>query len=285
MSRPLCSIVIPVFNHASLTRQCLEHLLAEEHASCRVEIVVVDDASTDLTPEVLAGYRDRITAVRRPVNGGFARASNDGARAASGEPLVFLNNDTLAQPGWLDALVRHAEAHPRAGVVGGKLLFPDGTVQHAGVVVTGERGVRHVYAGFPGDNPAVCRPRRFQAVTAACALVRREAFEAAGGFDTSYTNGLEDADLCLRLGKLGWEVWYCPDCVVWHLESVSRRGRHDLENSLFFFERWGEEARPDDLETYREDGLLDVAYERPLFPISLHVSPRLAAIDSATRQD
>src|SRR6202040_3852687 len=85
-----------------------------------------------------------------------------------------------------------------------------------------DRYPRHVYTGFPADHPAVETARRFQIVTAACALMRREAFTLAGGFDTSFANGYEDVDLCLRLGELGYEVHYCPRSVVYHLESITR---------------------------------------------------------------
>src|SRR4051794_28907328 len=196
-----CSIVIPVHGRAGLTRQCLDTILsARPHAA--TELIVVDDASTDDTPALLRSYGDAIRIVSRSENGGFAQACNDGARATAGEHVVFLNNDTRPVAGWLDALVAVADANPRAGAVGSKLLFPHDTVQHAGVVVCQDGHPRHLYAGFPADHPAVCRPRRLQAVTAASMLVPREALERAGGFDTAFRNSLEDTDLCLRLGEL-----------------------------------------------------------------------------------
>src|SRR6185295_9859186 len=131
---------------------------------------------------------EAVRTLRRDHNGGFAVACNDGAAAARGELLVFLNNDTEPRPGWLDALVEHADAHAEAAAVGAKLLFPDDTVQHAGVVICQDGRPRHLYAGFPADHPAVEKPRAFQAVTAACMLVRRDAFDRAGGFDQDFRN-------------------------------------------------------------------------------------------------
>ena len=176
---PDCSIVIPVYNHASVTRQCLNALLENPPQDVECEIVVVDDASTDITPELLASYGSQITGIRHQQNRGFAHACNDGAAAASGELLVFLNNDILPRPGWLEALVRYARAHPAAAVVGSKLLYPDGTIQHAGVVICrSDRYPRHLYRGFPGEHPAVNVSRTLQVVTAACMSMDHEADQA-----------------------------------------------------------------------------------------------------------
>src|SRR6185436_19309609 len=103
-----------------------------------------------------------------------------------------------------------------------KLLYPDGSVQHAGVVIGRDRWPHHLYAGFPGEHPAVQRGRPVSAVTAACMLIHRRDFAALGGFDGAYRNGYEDFDLCLRLREEGREVRYCPRSVLYHLESVTR---------------------------------------------------------------
>src|SRR5438876_3270570 len=143
------SVIVPVYGQAALTRQCLDNLLASRDGREGPEIVVVDDGSADETPELLREYGDRIRVVRHERNLGFAAACNDGAVAASGEALVFLNNDTIPQPGWLDALLACGHEHPRAAVVGAKLLFPDDTVQHAGVVICQYGYPKNGSAGFP----------------------------------------------------------------------------------------------------------------------------------------
>ena len=276
-SGPRCSIVIPVHGRAGLTRQCIDAILAEPPGAS-FEVIVVDDASPDDTAAVLHGYGDAIGVVTRGANGGFARASNDGAAAAEGEYLVFLNNDTIPLAGWLDELVATADADPRVGVAGSKLLFPNDTIQHAGVVVCQDGNPRHIYAGFPAGHPAVEKDRAFQAVTAASMLVRRDLFERAGGFDADFHNSLEDTDLCMRVGQLGYEVRYCPRSVLYHLESVSR-GRNSKEiaaNTRLFKERWGDKAERDDLRRYVEDGLLRVRY-REIYPIGIELAPELAA--------
>lgn len=276
MSAPRCSIVIPVHGRAGLTRQCVDTILREPPAT-GFELVVVDDASPDETPEVLAGFGDALRSVRLDENAGFAGACNAGAHEAAGELLVFLNNDTIPVAGWLDALVAHADAHPDAGIVGAKLLFPNETVQHAGVVICQDGNPRHIYAGFPASHPAVNRSRRFQAVTAACMLVRREAFDAVGGFDEAYRNCLEDTELCLQAGARGYEVRYCHESVLYHLESVSRgrRAKEIERNAKLFRSRWDGRARRDDLDYYVADGLLKVRY-RDVYPLGLEIAPELA---------
>ncbi len=276
MSDPRCSIVIPVHDRAGLTRRCLAAILADPPRTS-FEIVVVDDASADETAAVLAEQPDPVRSLRRAQNGGFAVACNDGAGAARGELLLFLNNDTEPQPGWLDALVDHADAHPQAAAVGAKLLFPDGSVQHAGVVICQDGRPRHIYAGFRADHPAVQRPRAYQAVTAACMLVRRPDFERTGGFDPAFRNALEDVDLCLRLRAAGSEVHYCPTSVVVHLESASRgRGSTNVQHNFDLFrDRWAETVQRDDLRHYVEDGLLRINY-RDTYPLAFQVSPELA---------
>ncbi len=272
------SIVVPVHNCASLTGRCLDIVLAGLPAGC--EVIVVDDASTDATPAVLAGYGDAIRTVSIARNGGYANACNEGARLTQGELLVFLNNDTEPQPGWLEALIRYAEENPAAAVVGAKLVYPSGAVQHAGVVI-GQDGYPHnLYAGLPADHPAVSRSRRLQAATGACVLVRRQAFEDADGFDTGFVNSLEDVDICLRIGEAGGEVHYCHEAVVTHLESASRGRQDRFEQSVKLYrERWRGRVRRDDLATYAEDGLIEVEYAET-YPLRFSISPHLAVLDA-----
>ncbi len=274
---PRCSVIIPVHNWASLTRQCLDTLLQSPAGAGDFEIVVVDDASSDSTPAMLASYGDRVRTVRHAANAGFGASCNDGAAAASAtDYLVFLNNDTIPQSGWLGALITDVEMHPETAVVGSQLLFPNHTIQHAGVVICQDCYPRHIYTGFPAYHPAVNKSRRFQVVTAACALYRRSAFEQQGGFDANFRNGYEDVDLCLRLGAAGWEVRYCHRSVLYHLESLSRATRTAdyLHNDALYRERWMEWVRPDEFDYYVEDGLLKVSYS-DYYPIELEMSPFL----------
>jgi GT2 family glycosyltransferase len=277
------SVVIPVFGRAALTERCLETVLATVPAG--TEVVVVDDASPDETLAVLAAFGEAIRVVALPHNGGFARACNSGAAAARGDLLVFLNNDTEPQPGWLDALLAYADSNPGADVVGAKLLYPNGSVQHAGVVFGQDGYPHHLYAGLPADHPAVNRSRPLQAVTAACMLVRRTAFEGAGGFDDGYENSLEDVDLCLRLGERGGSVHYCHSAELLHLESASRGRQDRFETSLDRYrERWRQRVHRDDLEIYAADRLLSVEYPAS-YPVRMAISPLLSVVDRGREEE
>lgn len=234
---------------------------------------------------VLINPGERIRAIRHEVNMGFAVSCNDGAAIADGDFLVFLNNDTIPQAGWLDALLHYAIQYPEVAIVGAKLLYPNNTIQHAGIVFHDNGDPRHVYAGFPANHPAVNVSRRFQAVTAACALVRRPAFEQVAGFDTVFRNGYEDVDLCLRLGALGADIHYCHESVVYHLESVSDgRRTHDVTNYEQYRSRWAHRVRQDAVQYYVDDNLLKIAIPF-LYPTQFTISPLLGTISGETEQE
>jgi GT2 family glycosyltransferase len=282
------SVVIPVYGNVALTLGCLDAIAAHV-PKVDYEIIVVDDASPDRTSILLADRvaRDnRLSVVTHTVNAGFGASCNDGADRAAGQYIVFLNNDTVPQPGWLDALVHHADTNPSVGIVGAKLLFPDGSVQHAGVVIGADRNPHHVYAGVPGDHPAVNKVRSLQIVTGACMLVRRELFNRLGGFDLGYRNGHEDVDLCLRAGRHGHVVHYCPDSVVTHLESVTRSlaSAESAANGRRYRDQWAGVVEPDDLGMYADDGLLDIAYG-DTYPVRVRISPLVARVDDGERRD
>lgn len=250
------SIIIPVHNRADLTRQCLT-ALAEVTAGVEFEVIVVDNASTDETAAVLDQLSGDVQIIRNAENAGFATACNQGAKAARGRHLVFLNNDTIPQRGWLQALVEEVRTHPEVAVVGSKLLYPDGRIQHAGVVFSRSLFVPyHVYRQFPGDAPAVSYRRELQCVTAACMLIRRDVFEAVGGLDEGYRNGFEDVDLCLKVRERGWRIVYQPASVLYHLESQSSgRMAHERQNGERLFARWGDHWwLPDEDAVYFQDG-------------------------------
>ncbi len=278
------AVVIPTFNGAALLRMCLDELIAHPPQTCELTIVIADDGSSDDTESVVPQRSDLIYH-RNERNLGFARTCNAGAAAAGPQDhLVFLNNDTLPLPGWLDALVREADEHPEAAAIGAKLLFPNGTVQHAGVAIGEDRWPHHIYAGFPSDHAAVSHSRDMVAVTAACMLVRRQAFDDLGGFDADFHNGYEDIDLCLRLGADGHAVRYCAASVVYHFESVTRwpgeRKESTEANDRLYAERWADRVDPDDIRHYIEDGLLGFEYSA-YYPLELSLSPHLATVARA----
>jgi len=235
-----CSIIIPVWNKAELTRQCLVALgPATEDVS--FELIIVDNHSTDGTPQFLSSLGGDVRIITNDENLGFAKACNQGAAAATGEYIVFLNNDTIPLTGWLSALVDEVKAHSDVAVVSSKLLYEDGTVQHAGVVIDrNSLTPYHLYKGFAADHPAVNKRRELSAVTAACLLIRRSVFAEIGGFDEGFINGFEDVDLCLKVRDRKGRIVYQPRSVLYHLESQTPgRKQHEQENGYRFLQRWG----------------------------------------------
>jgi len=205
-------------------------------------VIVVDNGSTDGTSDLLSswsGSRSNARVVSLGRNLGFARACNEGARLARGHYLVFLNNDTLPTPGWLEKMLGLAEAEPRVGIIGSKLLYPDGRIQHIGVVFGEDKTPNHIYRGFSSKIRPARISREYQAVSGACLLVRRDLYELVGGMDERYQNSYEDADLCLKIRARGYRVLVCADSVVYHFESMSEGRRiQDFRNSALFKARW-----------------------------------------------
>ena len=271
-----CSIIIPVWNKFELTIQCLTQL-ARVTKDVRFELIVVDNASTDGTSAFLAGIGGNVQIITNQSNLGFAKACNQGAKAARGPYLVFLNNDTIPTERWLEALVEEVETNPEVAVVGSKLLYPNGTVQHAGVALSRFfETPYHLYAGAASQLPAVNKRREFNAVTGACMLVRKEAFEAVDGFYEGYINSFEDIDLCLKIRQKGGRIVYQPKSVLYHLESQTPgRKDHDLENIRLFRERWMNSWWPDEDIIYLSDGYVITEIEN-----GNNVSHRLRTIES-----
>ncbi|MGH7258803.1 MAG: glycosyltransferase, partial [Nitrospiraceae bacterium] len=251
-----CSIIIPVYNRAELTRQCLTALAAVTEGAS-YEVIFVDNGSTDETAALLDSLGGDVRVVRNTDNLGFAKACNQGAAIAKSRYLVFLNNDTVPVGGWLTPLLHEVETHAEVAVVGSKLLYADDTIQHAGVAFSRDWFTPyHLYKGFPRDSAAVSRRRELQCVTAACMLVRKDMFDAVQGFDEGYRNGFEDVDLCLKIRAQGGKIIYQPQSVLYHLESQTPgRKLHEEANSRRLVQRWGAHWwLPDDDLLRFEDG-------------------------------
>ncbi|MFT3667431.1 MAG: glycosyltransferase [Pseudoxanthomonas sp.] len=217
---PRVSIVIPVYNQAAHTLGCLR-ALAEHPPAAACEIIVVDDGSCDETRDwmtSIAGLRYHV----RAENGGFIAACNDGAALARGTYLVFLNNDTFPQPGWLDALLDTFGAWPEAGLVGAQLVYPDGRLQEAGGVVFSD-GSAWNYGRFEApEDPRFAFLRDVDYCSGAAIMVPQDVFAAAGGFDTLYAPAYyEDTDLAFTVRALGRRVLYQPAARVVHLEGAT----------------------------------------------------------------
>ena len=223
------TIVIPCFNRADLTAGCLKSL-AETTNMDDVEMVLVDNGSTDETRLLDSSTTGGLRVIRNSTNLGFARACNQGASVASSDVLVFLNNDIVALPGWLDALLDLLDQEGSVGIAGARLLYPDGTIQHGGVDVTIDSGGRlqgqYRFVGEQAGHPPANVLSEVEAVTGAALCIRRSCFEEIGGFSEEYWNGNEDLDLCLSARASGWSVVYEPGSTLVHLESQSGPERY-----------------------------------------------------------
>ncbi|MFZ5643477.1 MAG: glycosyltransferase [Bacillota bacterium] len=237
---PLVSIIIPVYNKVEYTRQCVESLCRTLNLSGgKIEIIIVDDNSTDGTKAYLKTLPGCFRVVTNSKNVGCGKAMNRGASIARGQYFVFLNNDTVALPGWLDELMKVIKTEKNVGLVGSKLLFPDGTIQHAGVIITNSLEVFHIYYRKPGDSPEVDEFSDYQAVTGACILIKKDLFLEVGCYDDDYANSHLDIDLCLKVKQKGYRIVYCPRAVLYHYESVSDgRKKHDNKDERIFINKW-----------------------------------------------
>jgi O-antigen biosynthesis protein len=250
-SEPLVSIVIPSrgqvreirYEPVVLVEHCVRSIV-ERSTYENYEIVCVLDADTprnviDALREIAAG-RLRIVRYDRPFS--FSQKINLGAVRSEGEHLLLLNDDIeVATPNWLERMVMYS-AHPGVGAVGGKLLWEDGRLQHAGILFEG--GLPgHPYRGFAGDHRGygngVRIARNCLAVTGACLMTSRELFEQAGGLSLTLPVNYNDVDYCLKLHSQGQRIVYDPDLVMLHFESSSRSMEVEEWEKDRLCERWG----------------------------------------------
>jgi GT2 family glycosyltransferase len=232
------SIIIPTKDKVDYLRMCVDTII-KYTAYLNFEILLVDNKSED--PETFAYYYslskdERVRVIDYPDEFNYSAANNLGASHATGDYLLFLNNDIeVLDPGWLGELVRWVE-RPEIGVVGTKLVYPDGTVQHAGVVLGMEGHASHVFWGAvdkqSGPFGSVDWYRNYMAVTGACMMIRREVFEEVGGFDEDYILAFSDVEICIRLIDKGYRVLYTPYARLRHYEGMSR-GNHIPPKDIF----------------------------------------------------
>jgi GT2 family glycosyltransferase len=181
------------------------------------EIIVVDDASTDETASALALRKDVDTIVRHEENTGFQGAATDGAAAARGDVIIFLNNDTLPQPGWLDALLEQLN-EPGVGIAGSMFLFPDGRVQEFGGIVWRDASAYHIGASMDPRQPLFSQPRDVDYVSGAGMAIAKTFWDEIGGFDPELKPAYyEDTDLCMKVRAAGKRVVVTPHSRIVHI--------------------------------------------------------------------
>lgn len=251
---PTVTIIIPFKDQVDMTRRCLETLLARTEYT-DFDVILINNWS--MTQEALNFIKStdgmprvRVLTVEEDFN--YSRLNNLAAAETDAELLVFMNNDLFPETAdWLRLLVNELLVEPEVAAVGGRFLYPNGTVQHAGVIV-GEGGPAcHVHKWSPGADAGftgrIMLSHEMTAVTGACMLVRASVFREVGGFDeVGFKVAFNDVDLCLKIRAAGYRIVYCAEMVAVHHESISRGSDDTPEQELRFFseqqlllERWG----------------------------------------------
>lgn len=242
--KPLVSIVIPVYNEYRMTVYCLRSLL-DHLADVPCQVIIADDASTDLT----ASLQERIfgvTVERAAENRGFLQNCNAGAELATGDYILFLNNDTAFTPGWLSALIDVFEQDSQAGIAGPMLLYGNGRLQEAGGIVWDDASGWNYGRMDDPSRPEYCYRREADYVSGACLLIRAGLWRELGGFDERYVPAYyEDTDLCFAARAAGYKVVYQPHSRIYHFEGISHGTdlnagikQHQVVNAERFLEKW-----------------------------------------------
>jgi GT2 family glycosyltransferase len=244
---PEVSILVPVYGKFATTWACLDSL-ARTAAGSTFEVIVANDCSPDRTLDMLSRVRG-VRVVNNTTNLGFVRSNNHAAKEARGKWLCLLNNDTRVTSGWLGPLLRTFEAFPNAGLVGAKLLFPDGKLQEAGGIVFRDAVCTNYGRNRDPRRPEFCFTRPVDYCSAAAVVIPKALWDELGGFDDRYHPAYyEDTDLAFRVRKAGYDVLYQPLSRVVHYEGVThgrdaKKGlkRHQALNHRRFFDRWRDE--------------------------------------------
>ncbi|MEH2069892.1 MAG: glycosyltransferase [Nostoc sp.] len=226
----LVSIIIPTRDLGNVLDKCLTSIF-EKTTYPNYEVILIDNGSQEEnTANIISKWQQKESSKFRcyqldiPFN--YSKINNYAVNQANGDYLLFLNNDIeLITPDWMNAMVEQAQ-RPSIGAVGALLLYPDNTIQHAGVIIGigGVAGHSHKY--YPAESAGyfdqILTANNYSAVTAACLMCRRETFEAIGGFEEELAVAFNDVDLCLKLVKLGYRNIYLPHVMLYHYESKSR---------------------------------------------------------------
>lgn len=218
---PEATIIVPVYKQHHLTLACVLSVL-ESEPQTHFEILIADDASPDPADDLFEHFAPAIRVLKAPINLGFLRNCNNAAREARGKYLIFLNNDTIVLPGWLDALVARCRAAKDKVISGSKLVNPDGTLQEAGAIVWSD-GTGWNYGR--NDDPAkvfYSKPRKVDYCSGASLCVPKAMWEELGGFDDDFAPAYcEEVDFCFRARNRGYETFYEPQSVLIHVEGAS----------------------------------------------------------------
>ena len=219
VTNPLVTIIIPVYNNWKITENCLRSL-SRQTFNAPVEVVVVDDGSSDETPERLQEIPG-VRVVTQPKNAGYLYAIRAGVAASNSEFVVLLNNDVVVCDNWLEPLLARVQ-DPKIGAVGSMLLFPNGSLQEAGSLMFNDASGANFGKGDDPRRPWYQTPRPVDYCSGASLLVRKKAWEEVGGFDVEFAPAYyEENDFCFSLRAKGYSVWFEPSSRLFHLEGAS----------------------------------------------------------------
>lgn len=247
---PKVSIIIPVYNQIHYTYACLVSIL-ENTEGFDYEIIIADDVSTDATKEI-DKFVSGLVIARNESNQGFLKNCNNAAKKARGEYIFFLNNDTTVQKDWLPSLIRLLESDKSIGMVGSKLIYPDGRLQEAGGIIWSDGSGWNYGRCDDPNKPEYNYVRDVDYISGAAIMLSRKLWEEIGGFDERYAPAYcEDSDLAFEVRKRGLRVVYQPLSVVTHFEGVSNGTdvngtglkRYQVENNKKLQEKWSEEFK------------------------------------------
>jgi GT2 family glycosyltransferase len=246
------SICILTRNQPDLLRRCVTSCLGEiKREGIASEIVIIDNASWDGSPQQAASLSPLVRVIRNEDNLGFSKANNIGIRASSGKYVLILNDDTEFRPGALRLLMASLDANPSLGGVGPKFLNSDGSFQRGNApkrfprlrgIVSELLNLDLVFEKFPLTRDLLTNRRdenrggEAEQIDCACLLARREALEAVGLFDEEFYFLFEDTDLCYRLKQAGWKLWYVPDAQITHYGGASFKKVMRSERAGMYFE-------------------------------------------------
>ena len=244
MEQPIISVIVPVYNEIVQTIACLQ-AISQQRINVPYEVIVADDKSPDPFHKILERV-DGLRYFRNSENLHFLRNCNQNAVHARGQYLVFLNNDTIVKPGWLQSLYDTFLEHGNVGVVGSKLIYPDGKLQEAGGILWEDASGWNWGKGQNASHPLYNFVRDVDFVSGASLMIPTELWREIGGFSESLEKAYyEDADLCFRVRKMGHRVLYQPSSEVTHIEGLSSgtdltqgAKRYQVINHKTFFDDW-----------------------------------------------
>lgn len=282
--KTLATFIVIVRDNLEYTKTFLDSLF-ETVVDISYEIIIIDNASGEPTRSYLEQIEKKsefIRVLRNQENMSFAKANNKAAAIANGKYLFFINNDIKLLEGSIKEMIDTFEMNDDISIQGAKLLYPDDSIQHAGVVwgplINDEQMHYHIYLGMPDAMDCVNISRQYQFVTGALMAIRQETFILVGKFDENYHFGHEDLDLCLKVRQLNKKVWYNHLATAYHYESITKKSEgiekferfivapnsFDKKNHEYFLQKWSDYVVFDADEYFLNDGMLAYVSDKAL---------------------